>query len=278
VIFSPEPSHDVLGMGGTLRRLVDQGHEVTIVYQTSGNLAVPDEEAAMAADLIADLAEADDLSLRAAVKFAGEVRQRLGERAAFEPDSPAVRRVKGLLRRGEARASMQACGVPAARLRFLDLNFYERGRYRQFAPGQEDFDTVARVLRDIAPHQIFATGDRDDPSSITAIAFDLVRRAVRSLANEPWFRDCRVWLYRGIETPWNAAEVDMAVPLSPRELAQKTQAIFHHRSQRNQTAVTTGLREPWQQAEQHNRGLAETYDLLGLANYEAIEAFQRWRP
>jgi glucosamine-6-phosphate deaminase len=92
---------------------------------------------------------------------------------------------------------------------------------------------------------------------------------------EAWFADCRVWLYRGVETAWDAAEIDMAVPLSPRELAQKTQAIFQHKSQRGQTAVAAGLREPWQQAEQQNRGLAETYDRLGLANYEAIEGFQR---
>lgn len=277
VVFSPEPSHDVLGMGGTLRRLIDQGHQVTVVYQTSGNLAVPDDEAAMAADLIGDVSSAPDVSLDAASTFAQDVRQQLSRKNAFEADTPQIRRLKGLIRRGEARASMKASGVAASQLRFLDLPFYERGRYRQFAPNVADVDAVIGVLRDIAPHQIFVTGDRDDPSSITAVCFDLVRQACRAVASEPWFRDCRVWLYRGVEMPWNAAEIDMAVPLSPRELAQKTQAIFYHRSQRSQTAVTAGLREPWQQAEQHNRRLAETYDLLGLANYEAIEAFQRWQ-
>lgn len=277
VVFSPEPSHDVLGMGGTLRRLVDQGHDVTVVYQTSGNLAVPDEEAAMAADLIADVASAADLAQGAATAFARDVRQRLDQKTAFEADSPEVRRLKGLLRRGEARASMHASGVPANHLRFLDLEFYEHGRYRQFAPGAADLEAVTKLLRELKPHQIFATGHRDDPTSIAAVCFDLVRLACDAVAKESWFADCRVWVYRGIETPWNAAEIDMAVPLSPRELEQKTQAIFHHRSQRSQTAVTAGLREPWQQAEQHNRGLAEIYDRLGLANYEAIEAFQRWQ-
>jgi glucosamine-6-phosphate deaminase len=166
--------------------------------------------------------------------------------------------------------------VPASRLRFLDLEFYEHGRYRQFAAGAADLAAVTNLLRELKPHQIFATGHRDDPTSIAAVCFDLVRLACDAVAKEAWFADCRVWVYRGIETPWNAAEIDMAVPLSPRELEQKTQAIFHHRSQRSQTAVTAGLREPWQQAEQHNRGLAEIYDRLGLANYEAIEAFQRW--
>lgn len=276
LVFSPEPSHDVLGMGGTLRRLVEQGHEVTVAFQTSGNLAMPDDEAVTAADLIGELASVVDSPHSAVSKFASEVRAQLHAKSGFEPDSPQIRRLKALLRRSEARASLQGCGVSTARIRFLDLGFYERGRYRAFAPGDDDFAALLAVTREIAPHQIFVTGDRDDPSSITAICFNLVQRVCRTVAAEPWFADCRVWRYRGVETPWDAAEIDMAVPFSPRELAQKTQAIFHHKSQRSQTPVSTGLREPWQQAEQHNRALASIYDELGLANYEAIEAFQRW--
>ena len=278
LVFSPEPSHDVLGMGGTLRRLIDQGHDVTVVYQTSGNLAVPDEDAIMAADLVADLAAAAESGTNATSDFARGVQKQMRGKSAFELDSALVRRLKGSLRRSEARASMQACGIPLSRVRFLDLGFYESGRYRQFKPDPADVDAVALILRELKPHQIFATGERDDPSSITAVCFDVVRRACRTLANESWWRECRLWLYRGVETQWDAAEIDMAVPLSPRQLAQKTQAVFQHRSQRSQTAVASGLREPWQQAEQHNQALAVTYDQLGLANYEAIEAFQRWLP
>ena len=162
-----------------------------------------------------------------------------------------------------------------AQIRFLDLAFYERGRYRQFSPDDADTQAITAVLQKISPNQIFLTGDRDDPSSVSAVCFDLVFRALQAMRSELWIADCRVWLYRGVETAWNAAEIDMAVPLSPRELAQKTQAVFQHKSQRGQTAMATGLREPWQQAEQHNRGLAVTYDHLGLANYEAIEGFKR---
>ena len=277
LVFSPEPSHDVLGMGGTLRRLVEQGHTVTVVFQTSGNLAMPDDEAITAADLISELAGVLDPQKGPVARFAGEVRQQLLSKSGFEPDSPKIRQLKGLLRRSEARASLQGCGVATANVKFLDLGFYERGRYRSFAPGDADLAALVSVIRDIAPHQIFVTGDRDDPSSITAVCFNLVRRACAAVVAEAWWADCRVWLYRGVETPWDAAEIDMAVPFSPRELAQKTQAVFHHKSQRSQTPVATGLREPWQQAEQHNRDLAKTYDELGLANYEAIEAFQRWQ-
>jgi len=278
VVFSPEPSHDVLGMGGTLRRLVEQGHDVTVIYQTSGSLALPDEEALMAVDLVGELASAFELSAGPAAMFAEEVGNQLLAKSAFEGDTPQIRRLKGLLRRGEARASLKTCGVSPAQARFADLGFYERGRYRQFGPDETDLEAMVAVLRDLRPHQIFATGDRDDPSSITAVCFELVKRACAKVAGDAWFADCRIWLYRGVETPWDASEIDMAVPFSPRELAQKTQAIFHHQSQRSQTPVATGLREPWQQAEQHNRALAALYDRLGLANYEAIEGFQRWRP
>jgi glucosamine-6-phosphate deaminase len=278
VVFSPEPSHDMLGMGGTLRRLVDQGHHVTVVYQTSGNLAVPDADAVMATDFVSDLAGCFTGESGPAEAFARVVRGELLEKPAFAGDSAQVRRLKGLVRRGEARAALKSCGVAASDVVFLDLPFYEQGKYRQFKPGEADLREIERVLAQVRPHQIFITGDRDDPSSVTAVCFDLVRRVCLSVSGDGWFTDCRVWLYRGVETPWDAAEIDMAVPLSPRELTQKTQAILPHRSQRSHSAVATGLREPWQQAEQQNRDLAATYDALGLADYEAIEAFHRWVP
>ena len=277
VVFSPEPSHDVLGMGGTLRRLKDQGHDVTVVYLTSGNLAVPDEEAVMAADLVGDIAETLARSEGPVAEFARTTRKELLEKAAFAADSASIRRLKGLLRRGEARASLRDCGYAAGQARFLDLAFYERGRYRQFAPGKEDVAAVAALLRELTPNQIFLTGERDDPTSITAVGYQLLRQAWRQVAAEAWTKDCRVWAYRGVEQPWEAAEIEMAVPLSPRELAQKIQVVFHHKSQRSQTPVAAGLREPWQQAEQQNRALAANYDKLGLADYEALEGFSRAR-
>ena len=275
VVFSPEPSHDMLGMGGTLRRLVDQGHQVKVVYQTSGNLAVPDADALMATDIVSDLAGCFTGEAGPAEGFARLVRKELLEKSAYAGDSAQVRRLKGLIRRGEARAALKSCGVEASDVTFLDLPFYEQGRYRQFEPGADDLQAIVRVLGEIRPHQIFVTGDRDDPSSVTGVGFDLVRQACLKFSTEAWFADCRVWLYRGVETPWDVAEVDMVVPLSPRELAQKTQAVFPHRSQRSHSAVASGLREPWQQAEQQNRDLAVSYDALGMADYEAMEGFSR---
>jgi glucosamine-6-phosphate deaminase len=276
IVFSPEPSDDVLGMGGTLRRLVDQGHALTVAYQTSGNLGVPDEEAAMAAELVLELDRASENSGNPGAEFARKVREQISAKAAYEGDTAEIRRLKGILRRGEARASLQACGVDAGRARFLNLPFYENGRYRQFKISDADVMVVAALLSEVKPHQIFTTGSSADPSSVPAVCFEILRLALAKTATEAWRKDCRLWLYRGPDREWAPAEIDMAVPFSPRELTQKIQAIYHHKSQRSQSPVVgAGLHESWQQAEHHNRAIAQSYDALGLAEYEAIEAFAR---
>ncbi len=278
LIFSPEPSDDILGMGGTLRRLTDQGHEVTVAYLTSGNLAVPDEEAVMAADLALEIEHSADADRRSST-LAQRVRAHLEGKTLLEPDTREVRRFKGLIRRNEARAALRASRIAADRIRFLDLPFYELGRYRQFRPESADLSALVDLLGQLRPHQIFATGHLDDPSAVSAVSWALIRQALDRIRHEPWSNDCRVWLYRPPTRPWNPAEIDMAVPLSPTELAWKIQAIYQHKSQRSQTPLTDStLRESWQQAEANNRTTAEDYDALGLAEYAAIEAFQRHRP
>jgi glucosamine-6-phosphate deaminase len=276
LVLSPEPSDDVLGMGGTIRRLIDHKNVVTVVYQTSGNLAVPDEEARMATQLVIDLAAAQGSSAATGeARFARAVEDELARKhATGGDDTPAIRRLKGLLRRGETHGALKLCGVPPSQVRFLDLPFYERGRYRQFQVSADDVAATVALLREVQPHQVFATGDRADPSSVAAVAFEVLRRAFVETAGDAWRRDCRVWLYRVPEKDWPAAEIDMAVPLSPHELAQKINAAFHHKSQRSQSPGAD-LQEGWQQAEQRNRALAALYDRLGLAEYEALEAFER---
>jgi glucosamine-6-phosphate deaminase len=280
LVLSPEPSDDALGMGGTLRRLVEQGHALTIACQTSGNLGVPDDEVATLAEFMVEL---DESAARPdgpgpGPALARKVQQQLKAKSPFDSDPPDLRRVKAILRRGEERAAARACGVPAASVRFLDLPFYEQGRYRQFRPGDGDEAALAALLRELQPHQIFATGASDDPSSVAAVCFEVLRRALAQTRGDAWRRDCRVWLYRGPERDWDIAEIDMAVPMSPAELSAKIQSIYHHKSQRSQTpARSQQTSEAWWQAEHHNQAIARDYDQFGLANYEAIEPFQRWR-
>lgn len=276
IIFSPEPSDDILGMGGTIRRLVDQGHDVTVAYQTSGNLGVPDEEAAMAAELVLAMGNTSEAMAATNSELAVTVQRQLREKRAFAVDSDEIRQLKGLLRRSEACAALRGCGITADRTHFLDLPFYQGGRYRQFKSGEIDVAVIKALLREVKPHQIFATGRQTDPSSVSGVCFEVLRQALTQCASDDWQRECRLWLYRGPDRHWGSAEIDMAVPLSPRELTQKIQAVYQHKSQRSQSpVVTAGQHETWQQAEQHNRAIAHEYDALGLAEYEAIEAFER---
>lgn len=279
LVLSPEPSDDVLGMSGTLRRLVEQGHEVSVAYQTSGNLGVPDEEAAMAAELILELDGAGGVEQNSVTAFARDAGRQIAAKTAYEGDSRAIRRLKSILRRSEAKAALRQAAVPATAVRFMDLPFYETGRYRRFHIAAADVAATVALLREVQPHQIFATGQASDPNSVAAMCFQILRRALAETAGDAWRAECRLWLYRLPDRDWPLAEIDMAVPLSPRELRQKIQAIYHHKSQRSQSPVVgAGLHEPWQQAEHHNQEIAREYDALGLAEYEAIEAFEVGEP
>jgi glucosamine-6-phosphate deaminase len=270
LILSPEPLDAEIGMAGTIHRLVSQRHEVTLVYLTSGNLSVPDAEARMAFSLLHELAVSKSDSRIQLEKLAKET----DSKAPFDEDSQELRRFKGLIRRAEARASCQILGLSLDRVCFLDLPFYEQGRYRQFRWCTEDTDLVIGLIRTRKPHQIYLTGAGADPSSVSGTAFQLVSAALEACWDE--VRNSQIWVYASNERPWQPQEIDMAVPLSPAELAIKLDCLYHHRSQRSQTPFTdTQAGEGWQQAEQINRATAKQYDRLGLAEYEAIESFHR---
>jgi glucosamine-6-phosphate deaminase len=271
LVFSPEPLDAEIGMAGTLHRLVSQRHEVTLAYLTSGNLSVPDGEARMAFSLLHELGISQPGSPVQLEALAAETEKK----APFDEDSPELRRFKGLIRKAEARASCQILGLDLKRVRFLDLPFYEQGRYRQFRWAAGDVKSVASLISSTQPHQIYLTGAGADPSSVAGIAFQLGSAALQANTSEPWFSNCQVWLYASNERPWPPDEIDMAVPLSPAELAIKLDCLYHHRSQRSQTPFTeTQAGEGWQQTEQINRATAQHYDRLGLAEYEAIESFR----
>lgn len=279
LLISPEPQDDVLCLGGTLNRLVRQKHEVTVAYATSGNLAVSDSEVARVIDLVLEM-EPDMKGADGGqgLNLVHVVREQLRAKGEFDFDSNEIRHIKGLIRRGEARAACQICGLPAGRIRFLDLPFYEQGRYRQFAPKEQDVAAFVALLEEIKPHQIFATGSLAEPGSVQGVCFELLRKALQQVAGQPWVRDCRVWLYRGAGAEWGTHEIEMAVPLSPDELACKIQGIYQHQSQRSQSPIRTDRhRETWQQAEAINQSTANTYNRLGLAEYEALETFKQWQ-
>ncbi|GHB92119.1 glucosamine-6-phosphate deaminase [Cerasicoccus arenae] len=276
LVLSSEPTDDVFCMGGVLHRLANQKHQLTVAYLTSGNLAVPDTDVRRSIELIIELGERlDDV---AEVHFARKVEQQLDAKGQFGEDSSDLRRLKGLIRRGEARSSARLLGIDPAQLRFLDLPFYETGRYRRFQITKADVAAMVTLLNEIRPHQIFATGHGHDPLSVPALSFEVLQIALRACAGADWLKDCWIWLYRGPGVEWEIHEMDMAVPLSPDELDFKIKGIYQHQTQRSQSPGGSKQdANSWNLASALNRATAQAYDALGLAEYEAIEGFKRFR-
>ncbi len=279
LVFSPHPDDDVISMGGTLIRLVDQGHEVHVAYQTSGNIAVFDADALRFADFAAEYIKLFGIGgEEKAERFEERVEQFIASKQPGQVDSPELQRVKALIRRGEARAAGRECRIPVDRLHFLDLPFYETGTVRKRPLGEEDIQITIDLLQKIRPHQVYAAGDLSDPHGTHRVCLQAVFRAFERLKDEAWVRECEVWLYRGAWQEWEPEQIEMAVPLSPQELMRKRNAIFRHQSQKDKAMFPgTDQREFWQRAEQRNRATAQLYDQLGLAEYEAIEGFVRWK-
>jgi glucosamine-6-phosphate deaminase len=280
VIFSPHPDDDVISMGGTLIRLCEQGHDVHVAYQTSGNIAVWDESAIRHADFVREFAQVfPSLGGAFAAKLEAAIEEFVSHKKPGQLDSPELQQIKGLIRRTEARAAARYSGVKPENIHFLDLPFYETGRVRKKPLGDEDVKITVDLLRRVKPHQIYAAGDLSDPHGTHRVCLAAVTRALEVVKDDDWARNgqCEVWLYRGAWQEWGADEIEMAVPLAPSEVARKRAAIFKHESQKD-SALFPGPNDPrefWQRAEDRNRNTAKLFDKLGLAEYEAIEGFVR---
>lgn len=277
VIFSPHPDDDVISMGGTFIRLHDQGHEVHVAYQTSGNIAVFDEDVVRFADFNRDFnvflgSDADENRA-----FYDNIKKEITEKKGGELDSPVIREIKGLIRRGEAKAACRFVGLPDERTHFLDMPFYETGLVKKNPLTRYDVQLIKDLLQEIKPHQIYAAGDLSDPHGTHRVCLDAIYQALEELRDEEWLEECYVWLYRGAWQEWGIEDIDMSVPISPDELLKKRKAIFKHQSQKD-SAVFPGNdpREFWQRSEYRNKETAQLYDQLGLAEYEAMEAFKRY--
>lgn len=274
LILSPHPDDDVISMGGTLCRLVEHGHEVHIAYQVSGSNAVSDESLWRALVFVRDAGLADAATMGQVTAWC----------AAFEatgalPPAAEFKRWKGFVRRQEATAAARVCGVSPARLHFLDLPFYDAVTVRHRQLGDKDVELMGQLLSDVQPHLIYAAGDLDDPHGTHRICLHALREALARRSQESWFAGAELWLYRGAWAEWEVDEIDLAVPLSPQEVLRRRRAIFRHETQKD-LALFAGddRREFWQRTEDRSRRLAESYNTLGLAEYEAIEAFKRYAP
>jgi glucosamine-6-phosphate deaminase len=279
ILFSPHPDDDVISMGGTFQRLVDQGHDVHVAYQTSGNIAMHDYDALRYVELMLEFGETQKTIEEPERKRLKKIIQFLRKKNFADVDSPEVRSIKGLIRRGEARSGARFTGLDDDHIHFLDMPFYETGSTRKKPLGDEDIQIIMNLMEQVKPHQVYAAGDLADPHGTHRVCLDAIFEAYRRLKNHDWLNDCWVWLYRGAWHEWAVHEIEMAVPMSPQQLRKKRQAIFMHQSQKDSPPFPgDDNREFWQRAEERNHETAQAYRALGLAEYEAMEAFVRWKP
>ena len=275
IVFSPHPDDDVISMGGTLRRLVQQGHDVHVAYETSGNIAVGDEEVTRFMHFINGFNQIFDENKDEVIKKKyKEIKKYLAEKKEGDIDSADIRTIKGLIRRGEARTALD-------HVHFLDLPFYESGKIEKLPMTEADVKIVRDLIAKVKPHQIYVAGDLADPHGTHRKCTDAVFAAIdlEKEANAAWLKDCRIWMYRGAWAEWEIENIEMCVPMSPEELRAKRNSILKHQSQM-ESAPFLGNDERlfWQRSEDRNRGTAKLYDDLGLACYEAMEAFVEYKP
>lgn len=279
LIFSPHPDDDVISMGGTFIRLVDQGHDVHVAYQTSGNTAVWDTDVLRYVEFAIDFKKSigeDSTKLKGIYE---EMRAFIEKKQPNEIDLPEIRDVKAFIRKTEAIAGARYAGLEDENIHFMALPFYETGKTVKNPVTDKDVELTIDLLQRLRPHQIFAAGDFADPHGTHLVCFRIVVQAMEHLRKtEEWARDCWLWMYRGAWHEFEIHEIEMAVPLSPQEVERKKNAIFQHQSQKDRPVFPgDDEREFWVRAQERNRETAINYDRLGLANYEAMEAFVRWK-
>lgn len=266
VIFSPHPDDDVISMGGTFIRLAEQGHDVHVAYQTSGNVAVHDDVVLQHMDAARELGFGDRFD---------EVKEIIASKKPGQPEPRALLELKGAIRRAEAKSAVRSFGLnDQTNCHFLNLPFYETGGIKKGERTQADIDIIKDLLQKVQPHQIYLAGDLADPHGTHRVCTEAVLEAINQLKGEEWLKECHVWLYRGAWMEWELGKVDMAVPLSPDEVIKKRHAIYRHLSQKDIVPFPgEDPREFWQRAEERTGNTARLYDELGMAEYQAIEVF-----
>jgi len=279
LIFSPHPDDDIISMGGTFQRLQDQGHDVHVGYQTSGNIAVTDEFVTRFLDFAVGFEEIAGIDTKKSGKIFQDARKFISRKRSSQVDTPAIRAIKGLIRRCEARATCRYVGIKEKNIHFLNLPFYETGTIEKKPMSEKDVKITMELLREIKPQQVYCAGDFADPHGTHIICFRVVLEALKRLkaAAEPWIADCWLWLYKGAWQEWNIEEIEMAIPMSPDQVLKKRYGIFIHQSQKDMVPFQgNDSREFWQRAEERNAATAVLYADLGLTHYAAMEAFVRW--
>lgn len=279
IVFSPHPDDDVISMGGTLQRLVDQNHDVHVAYETSGNIAVGDEDMMRYFLMMDKIAPIFGFGNEEYKKLSKEVSEFVKAKTPEQSDTKEIREIKTMIRQAEATIACNYMGVKPQNIHFLRLPFYETGTIKKGDLSEVDVNIVKKLIEDVKPDQIFVAGDLADPHGTHRVCTDAVFAAIDELLDNDWMKQCKVWMYRGAWAEWEIDHIEMAVPMSPEQLRSKRNSILKHQSQmENAPFLGNDDRLFWQRAEERNRATASLYQKLGLASYEAMEAFVEYKP
>jgi glucosamine-6-phosphate deaminase len=265
LIFSPHPDDDVISMGGTFDRLVSQGHEVHVVYQTSGNIAVSNSDVLKYVEVYESFSNKNDKELISLLKFNNEIL-----------NNKKIRKIAGLIREKESLGATRFLGIPDSNVHFLKLPFYETGSVKKSIPTASDKEIISNIISEIKPHQIYAAGDLADPHGTHKVCLDIFFDVLQELKSEKFMKDCWVWLYRGAWHEWEIHQIDMSVPMSPNQVLRKRKAIFYHQTQKDNVMFQgDDDREFWVRTEDRNLAIATRFRKIGMPDYAAIETFKR---
>ena len=269
LIFSPHPDDDVISMGGTFARLVNQGHEVHVAYQTSGNIAVNNSDVLKYLEVYSEISDNVKKSSKDLIKVLKNSNEIL--------DDKDVRNMASLIREKEALAATRFVGIPDSNVHFLKLPFYETGTVKKMSPSNSDIKIMIDIIKKIKPHQIYAAGDLADPHGTHKVCLDVLFDVLELVKKKSYMKNCWVWLYRGAWHEWEVHDIDMSIPMSPNQVLNKRKAIFYHQTQKDNVMFQgDDNREFWVRTEDRNRAIAKTFHDIGMSDYSAIETFKRY--
>ena len=269
LIFSPHPDDDVISMGGTFARLVNQGHEVQVAYQTSGNIAVNNSDVLKYLEVYSEISDNVKKSSKDLIKVLKNNNEIL--------DDKDVRNMASLIREKETLAATRFVGIPDSNVHFLKLPFYETGTVKKMPPSNSDIKIMIDIIKKIKPHQIYAAGDLADPHGTHKVCLDVLFDVLELVKKKSYMKNCWVWLYRGAWHEWEVHDIDMSIPMSPNQVLNKRKAIFYHQTQKDNVMFQgDDNREFWVRTEDRNRAIAKTFHDIGMSDYSAIETFKRY--
>lgn len=243
LIMSPHPDDDVISMGATLKKLVERGNTVHIVYAVTGSNAVRE-------------------TLPSYKKEYAMQDQKNPLQATYE--------AKTMVREKEARAATASLGVHPKNLHYFRADYYTRRGIPGVNPfSAKDHKRMQVLLLKVNPDIIFFAAE-DDPHGAHGLASKLMAHSLEHLGKYSKLTGVALWGYRGAWNEWSLDDPDYLTFISfdDANMKQKITAIKEHKSQLNPLFPGDDQREFYERAKARNKAIASEYYTLIDVNAE----------